>query len=77
MLSRTHTGTFSTCDTRTLLGEAYRVTPLGGGLGSHLPTLNLLRRTAADLYLPKVPLNDGLSDDLHAARTITNVFYQG
>ena len=69
MLSRTHTGTFGTCGTRTLLGEAYRATPFGGGLGSHPPTLNLLRRKVASHYLPKVPLIDGLSDDLYAART--------
>ena len=62
MLSRTHTGTTGTCGARTLLDEAYRATPLGGGLGSHPPTLNLPRRTAADHHLPKVPLNDTLSD---------------
>ena len=71
MISRTHTGTFGTCGARTLLGEAYRATPLGGGLGSHPPTLNLPRRTAADHHLPKVLLNDGLSDYLHAVRTVT------
>ena len=71
MLSRTHTGTFGACGARTLLGEAYRATPLGGGLGSHPPTLNLPRRTAADHHLPKVLLNDGLSDYLHAVRTVT------
>ena len=70
MLARTHTGTFGTCGARTLLGEAYRATPLGGGLGCHPPTLELPRRTAAD-HLPKVPLNDGLSDYLHAVRTVT------
>ena len=74
MLSRTHSRTFGTCGARTLLGEAYRATPLGGGLGSHPPTRNLPRCTAADHHLPKVPLNSGLSDDLHAARTVTNVF---
>ena len=63
MLSRTHTGIFGTCGARTLLGEAYRATPLGGGLGSHPPTLDLPRRTTADHHLPKVPVNDGLSDD--------------
>ena len=57
MLSRTHTGTFGTCGARTLLGESYRATLLGGGLGSHPPTLDLPRRTAADHHLPKVPLN--------------------
>ena len=72
MLSRTHTGTFGTCGARTLLDEAYRATPLGGGLGSHPPTLDFPRRTAADYHLPKVPLNNGLSDDLHAVRTVTN-----
>ena len=72
MISCTHTGTFGTCGTRTLLGEAYRATPLGGGLGSHPPTLYLPRRTAVDHHLPKVPLNDGLSDDLHAVRAVTS-----
>ena len=71
MLSRTRTGTFGTCGARTLLGEAYRATPLGGGLRSHPPTLYLPRRTAADHHLPKVSLNDGLSDDLHAVRAVT------
>ena len=61
---------------RTLMGEAYRATPLGGRLGSHPPTLNLPRRTVADYHLPNVPLNDGLHDVLRAARTVTNV-YQG
>ena len=46
MLSRTHTGTFGTCGARTLLGEAYHATPLGGGLGSHSLTLELPRCTA-------------------------------
>ena len=64
MLSRTHTGTFGTCGTRTTPGKAYRATPLGSGLGSHPPTLKLPRRTVSDHCLPKVPLNDGLSDDL-------------
>ena len=54
MLSRMHTGTFGTCGARTLLGEAYRATPLGGRLSSHPPTLDLPRRTAADHHLPKV-----------------------
>ena len=71
MLSRTHNGTFGTCGARTLLGEAHRATPLGGGLGSHPPTLNLPRCTAADHHLPKVLLKDGLSDDFHSARTVT------
>ena len=66
MLSRTHTGISGACGARTLLGEAYRATPLGGGLSSHLSTLNLPR------HLPKVLLNGGLSDDLHAVRTVTN-----
>ena len=70
MLSRTHTGTCGACGARTLLGE-YRATPLGGGLGSHPPILNLPRRTSADHHLPKVPLNNGVSDDRHAARTVT------
>ena len=70
MLSRTHTGTTGACGARTLLGEAYRATPLGGGLGSHPPT--------ADHLLAKVPINNGLSDDLHGARTVTNlIFNQG
>ena len=73
MLSRTHTGTFGTCGARTLPGEAYRATPLGGGLGFHPPTLNLPRRKAADHHLPKVPLNNGLSDYLHAARAVTTL----
>ena len=77
MLSRTHTGTFSACGARPLLDEAYRTTPLGDGLGCHPPTLFLPRRTAADHHLPKVPLKNGLSDDLHTALTATNVFYQG
>ena len=71
MLSRTHTWTFGTCGARTLLGEAYRATPLGGGLGSHPLTLDLPRCTAADHQLPRVPLNNGLSDDLHAVCTVT------
>ena len=71
MFSRTHTRTFATCGARTLLREAYRSNPVGGGLGSHPPTLNLPRRTAAHHHRPKFPLNDGLSDDLHAARTVT------
>ena len=71
MLSSMHTGTFGTCGARTRLGEAYRATLLGGGLGSHPPTLDLPRRTAADHHLPKVPLNHGLSDDLRAVRTVT------
>ena len=65
MLSRTHTGTSGACGALTRLGEAYRATPFGGGLGSHPPTLNLPRRTAEDHHLPKVPLNNGLSDGLH------------
>ena len=68
MIPRTHTGTFGTRGPRTLLVEAYRAIPVGGGLGSNPPTLKLLRRTVAD-HLPKVPLNDGLSDYLHASRT--------
>ena len=71
MLFRTYTATFGACGARTLLSEAYRATRVGGGLGSHPPTLKLLRRTAADHHLPKVPLKDGLSDDLHAARAVT------
>ena len=71
MLSRTHTGTSGACGALTRLGEAYRATPFGGGLGSHPPTLNLPRRTAEDHHLPKVPLNDVFSDDLHAVRTVT------
>ena len=71
MLSPTHTRTFGTCGARTLLGETHRAIPLGGGLGSHPPTLDLPLRTAADHHLPKVSLNDGLSDDLHAVRAVT------
>ena len=74
MLSRTHTGTSGACGARTLLGEAYRATPLGGGLGSHPPTLNLPRRTAADHHLPKVPLTDRLSDDLPCCTYHHNLF---
>ena len=74
MLSRTHTGTFGTCGARTLLGEAYRAIPWGGGLGSHPLILDIPRCTAADHHLPKVPLNNGLSDDLHTVRTVTNLF---
>ena len=74
MLSRPHTGASGACGARTLRGEAYRATPLGGGLGSHPPTLNLPRRTAAAYHLPKVPLNDGLSDDLQVARTVTTFY---
>ena len=78
MLARTHTGNSSACGVQILLGEAYRATPVGIGLGSHPPTLNLPRRTVEDRHLPKVSLNDGLSEDLHAARTVTNgLFYQG
>ena len=72
MLARTHTRTFGACGAWTLLGEAYSATPLVGGFGSHPPTLNLPQRTAADHHLPRVPLNNGLSDGLHAARTVTN-----
>ena len=75
MLSRTQTGTSGTCGARTLLGEVYCATPFGGGLGSNPPTLNLPRCTAADHHLPKVPLNNGLSDDLHAPRTVTTFFF--
>ena len=71
MPSRTHTGTSGACGARTLLSEAYRATPVGGGLGSRPPTLNLPRRTAADHHLPKILLNDGLSDDLHVVRAVT------
>ena len=46
---------------------------MGGGLGFHPPTLNLPRRAVADHNLPKVPLNDGLSDYLHAARAVTTL----
>ena len=74
MISRTHTGTFGTCGALGLLGEAYHATPLGGGLGSHPPTLKLQWCTIANHHLPKVPLNDGLSDDLRAASTVTNSF---
>ena len=73
MLSRTHTGSFGACGARTLLGEAYRATPLGGGPGSHPPIIDLPRRRAANHHLPMVPLNDGLSDDLHDVRTVTTV----
>ena len=73
MLSRTHTGTVRPCGARTLLGEAYRTTPLGAGLGSRPPTLNLPRRTVADHHLPEVALKDGPSYDLQAARTVTIV----
>ena len=73
MLFRTHAGTCDACGARTLLGEAYRATPLGGGLGSFSPTLKLPGRTEADNHLPKVPLNDGLRDVLRAARTVTTV----
>ena len=76
MFSRTHTRTFATCGARTLLREAYRSNPVGGGLGSHPPTLNLPRRTVTDHHLPKVLLNDGFSDDLHAPRTVTTFFIQ-
>ena len=74
MLSRTHAGTFGACGARSQLGEAYRRTPLGSGLGSHPHTINLPRRAAADHTLPKVPFNDGLSDELHAARNVTTLF---
>ena len=76
MLSRTHTGRSGARGARTLLDEAYRATPLGGRLGSHPPTLNLPRRTAANHHLPQVPLNDGLSDDLDTTRTVIT-FCQG
>ena len=75
MLSRTHTGTCGACGAGTLVGKAYHATPLGSGLVAHPPTLDLPRRTAADHHLPNVPLNDGLSDDLHAARTFTLFFF--
>ena len=71
MLSSTHTETFGACGARTLLGEAYRATSFGGGLDSHPPSLELQRRTAADHHISKVPLNGGLSNDLHAVRTVT------
>ena len=78
MLFHTHTGNSGAYGARTLQGEAYRTTPVGIGLGSYPPTPNFPRRTAQDHHLPKVSLNDGLSEDLHAARTITNgFFYQG
>ena len=77
MLSRMHTGTFGSCGARTLLGEAYRATPLGGGLGSHPPALDVPRRKAVDHHLLKVPLSNGLSDDLHTADTVAYIFYQG
>ena len=70
MRSRMHTRTFSAYGAWTLPGEIYLATLLGGGLGSHPPTLNLPLRTATDHHLPKVPLNTGLSDDLHAVRTV-------
>ena len=73
MLSRTHTGTSDACGARILLGEAYCATPLGNGLGSHPPTFDLPRCRAADHQLSKVPLNDGLSDDLHAVHTLATV----
>ena len=73
MLSRTNTMTIGKCGGRILLGEAYHAIPVGGGLGPHPPTLNHPRRTVADHHLPTVPLNSGLSDDLYAARTVTNV----
>ena len=38
-------------------------------------THNLPRGTVADHDLPQVPLNDGLSDDLHAARTMIFLIY--
>ena len=75
MFSRTHSGNSGVCGVRALLGEAYRATPVGVGLDSHPPTLNLLRRTVEVHHLPKVSLNDGLSEDLHAARTVTNGFF--
>ena len=71
MLSRTNTGTCGAGGARTPLGEAYRATPLGEGLGSHPPTLNLPRCTAADHDQPMFPLIDGLSDDRYAARNVT------
>ena len=78
MLSRTHTGNSGACGVRTLLGEAYRAPPVGIGFGSHPPTLNFPRRTVEDNRLPQVSLNDGLGEDLHAARNVTNgFFYQG
>ena len=72
-VSRMDTGTFSSCGAETLLGKAYLATPLGGRLGYYPPTLDLPRRTAAYLHLPKVPLNNGLSDDLNAVSTVTTV----
>ena len=72
MLSRMHTGTFGSCGARTLLGEAYRATPLGGGLGSHPPALDVPRRKAVDHHLLKVPLSNGLSDDLHTCLLYTS-----
>ena len=71
MLSRTNTMTIGKCGGRILLGEAYHAIPVGGGLGPHPPTLNLPGCTAADHHLSKAPLNDGLSDDLHAVRAAT------
>ena len=38
MLSRTHTGNSGECGVRTLLGEAYRATPVGIGLDSSTDT---------------------------------------
>ena len=76
MLSRSHTGTFGTCGarTRTRLGEANIAAPLGGGLGSHPSTFDLPRCTAVFHHLSKIPLNDGLSDDLHAVRCVSTLF---
>ena len=71
MLSCAHIGTCDASGARTRLGEVYGATPLGARHGSHPLTLNLPRRRADDYHLPKAPSNDGLSDDLHAARTVT------
>ena len=69
MLSRTHTETSVACRAWALLGEVYHAIPLGSGLSSHPPTLNLPRRTVADGHLPKETLKDGLSDEFHAVPT--------
>ena len=73
MLSPTHTGTFITCGVWTLLGEAHSAPPSGDRLGSHTITLDFPCHTGADHHLRVVPLNDGLSDDVHDVRTVTPV----
>ena len=67
MLSRTHTG----LSAHVAPGLCWVRRTAQPGFGSHPPTLNLPRHAPADHHPPKVPLNDGRSDDLHDVCTVT------